>query len=91
MTFQVVSFTSTLVSLLCEHVRLTIFRKLCSLCGLNRHCSLNYFLEKIKPVRLIGTVRLIISLRNSSLFTIFTERFGEKNLLEDKNQITLLI
>ena len=49
---------STLVYLLSEHVRLTIFEKFSGLYGLNRYCSLNFFQEKLKPVRLIDTVRL---------------------------------
>ena len=48
----------TLVYLLSEHVRLTIFQNLSGLYGLNRYCSLNFFQEKFKPVRLIDTVRL---------------------------------
>ena len=49
---------TTLVYLLSEHVRLTIFQNLSGLYGLNRYCSLNFFQEKFKPVRLIDTVRL---------------------------------
>ena len=48
----------TLVYLLSEHVCLTIFQNLSGLYGLNRYCSLNFFQEKFKPVRLIDTVRL---------------------------------
>ena len=50
--------SSTLVYLLSEHVRLTIFQNLSGLYGLNRYRSLNFFQEKFKPVRLIDTVRL---------------------------------
>ena len=52
------SMVTTLVYLLSEHVRLTIFQNLSGLYGLNRYCSLNFFQEKFKPVRLIDTVRL---------------------------------
>ena len=48
----------TLVYLLSEHVRLTIFQNLSGLYGLNRYRSLNFFQEKFKPVRLIDTVGL---------------------------------